>query len=66
MNFEPQVMKSIPCVPDAVRLMWTEGQVNVKTRESEEVIEEIWARATEVGPVLEGILHEPHAKTHLD
>ena len=35
------------------------------TPEPQAVIEEIWARATWVGPVMEGILHEPHPQTHM-
>jgi hypothetical protein len=53
-------------VPDAVRLMWTEGELGLDARESDVVIEEISARATEIGPVLEGILHESHTETHLE
>ena len=49
--------------PDAIRLM-IEGKVKVMMREPEQVIEEIRTRATEIGAVLEGILHEPHNEGH--
>lgn len=49
--------------PDAVRLL-IEGKVKVITREPEQVMEEIKARATEIGAILEGILHEPHSEGH--
>jgi hypothetical protein len=66
MNLESKVMNSIPCAPDAVRLICLEGQVNLQARELEDVIKDIATRATEVGPVLEGILHEPHTEAHGD
>jgi hypothetical protein len=35
------------------------------TPDPELVIEAIWSRATWLGPLMEGILHEPQCQTHL-
>jgi hypothetical protein len=64
MNLEQHIHVDTNFPPDAVRLMLVEGKVKVAMREPEQVMEEIWTRATEIGSVLEGILHEPHSKGH--
>jgi hypothetical protein len=48
-----------PCV---VHLMLTEGEIKLAAKDAQRFMEEIWSRATEIGPVLEGILHDPHCK----
>ncbi len=49
-----------PCV---VHLMLTEGEIKLAAKDAQRFMEEIWSRATEIGPVLEGILHDPHCKS---
>jgi len=43
----------------AVCLMITRGETNVAA-DPERLMEEMWVRATKIGPVLEKIIHEPH------
>jgi hypothetical protein len=48
--------------PGVVHLMLTEGEIKLANKDAQRFMEEIWSRATEIGPVLEGILHDPHCK----
>ena len=41
-------------------LLLTEGEVRLMAHDSERVMADIRIRATQIGSVLEGILHEPH------
>ncbi len=43
-----------------------EDKTGCLPKDSEEVMEQIRLRATIMGPVLEGILHEPHQLVHAD
>ncbi|HAO79886.1 MAG TPA: hypothetical protein DCQ92_13110 [Verrucomicrobia subdivision 3 bacterium] len=45
-----------------VHLMLTEGEAGLMPKDLERLMEEIRLRATLVGPVLEGILREPHGQ----
>ena len=45
-----------------IHLTLNEEDMELAARKSEEVMEEIWSRATEIGSVLEGILQSPHDK----
>jgi len=50
----------------AVCLMITASEAKVKAADPEQLMQDIWERATKVGPVLEGIIQEPHAETCWD
>jgi hypothetical protein len=45
-----------------VHLLITAGEVKKLAESPEQVMEEIWLRATQIGSVLENILHEPHGQ----
>ena len=49
-----------------IHLLLPEGKAGMMPKNSEEVMEQIRLRATFIGPVLEGILHEPHAYSHAE
>ena len=50
---------------DAVIHLVAKGKLGeLSIPDPEVVIEAIWSRATWVGPIMEGILHEPHP-THM-
>ena len=49
--------------PSVICLMLTEGET-VVAREVEQVMDDISSRANKIGSVLEGILHDPHCKSH--
>ncbi len=54
------------CADAVIHLLAAKGKLGKSsTPDPEVVIEEIWSRATWVGPVMEGILHEPHCLTHM-
>ena len=46
----------------AVHLLLTEGDVKRMAHDPEQVMADIQIRATEIGSVLEAILHEPHGQ----
>ena len=45
---------------NVVHLLITEGDVKMMADDPEQVMEEMWLRATQVSSVLEDILREPH------
>jgi hypothetical protein len=47
---------------EAVHLLLAEGDIKLMVENPEQVMEEIRLRATQVGSILEGILHEPHGR----
>jgi hypothetical protein len=47
-----------------IHIWLPEDKTGCLPKDSEEVMEQIRLRATIMGPVLEGILHEPHDLTH--
>ena len=49
-----------------IHLLLPDGENGLMPRNSEEVMEQIRLRATFIGPVLEGILHDPHALSHAE
>ena len=49
-----------------IHVLVPDGKAELLPKSSEEVLEQIRLRATIVGPVLEGILHDPHAQTHAE
>ena len=46
----------------AVHVLCMEGNMKLTAHDLEEVLEDIRMRATKVGCILEGILHEPHGE----
>jgi hypothetical protein len=66
MNTVQQMTSSTGATGCVVHLMLTEGEVGLMPKDpgrlTERLMEEIRLRATQVGPVLEGILHEPHGQ----
>jgi len=46
-----------------VHLLITAGDVKKLAESPEQAMEEIWLRATQIGSVLEDILHEPHGQS---
>jgi hypothetical protein len=62
MNTQPQTTNTAR-VPDCViQLMLQDGKMESAPAEPERRMEEFMVRATQVGSVLEGILHEPHGQ----
>jgi hypothetical protein len=49
-----------------IHMLLPEDKAGLMPKDSEEVREQIRLRATIVGPVLEGILHDPHVLTHAE
>jgi hypothetical protein len=49
-----------------IHMLRPEGKAGLLPKDSEEVMEQIRLRATFIGPVLEGILHDPHAFSHAE
>jgi len=47
-----------------IHLLITEGDVKLMVADPEQVMEEMWMRATEIGPVLEDILRKSHVEPH--
>ena len=45
-----------------VHLLLREGDAGMAPQDPERMMEDIWARATLMGPVMERILHEPHGE----
>ena len=49
-----------------IHLLLPEGKAGLMPKNSAEVMEQIRLRATFIGPILEGILHDPHARSHAE
>ena len=49
-----------------IHVMLPEEKAGLMPKDSAEVMEQIRLRATIIGPVLEGILHDPHALSHAE
>jgi len=49
-----------------IHMLRPEDKAGLLPKDSEEVMEQIRLRATFIGPVLEGILHDPHAFSHAE
>ena len=49
-----------------IHVLLPEGKAVLMPKNSEEVMEQIRLRATILGPILEGILHDPHALAHAE
>jgi hypothetical protein len=49
-----------------IHVLLPEDKAGLPPNNSEEVMEQIRLRATIIGPVLEGILHDPHAHSHVE
>ena len=49
-----------------IHMLLPEGKIGLTPKDSEEVMEQIRLRATIIGPVLEGIMHDPHGDTHAE
>ena len=47
-------------------MLLPEDKAGLLPRDSEEVMEQIRLRATIIGPVLEGILHDSHVHSHAE
>lgn len=69
MNVTRQILTThdAHCADAVIHLLAAKGKLTdaSSTPDPEVVIEEIWSRATWVGPIMEGILHEPHCLTHM-
>jgi hypothetical protein len=60
------ITHDVHCADVVIHSLRAKGKVaGPMTPEPETVIEEIWSRATWVGPLMEGILHEPHCLTQM-
>ena len=64
MNPAQRVISDTGGAVEAVHLLLTEGTAKSASQEAERVMEKIWLQATQLGPVLEGILHEAHSESH--
>jgi len=49
-----------------IHVLMPEDRAGLTPKDSDEVMEQIRLRATVVGPVLESILHDPHADSHAE
>jgi hypothetical protein len=49
-----------------IHVLLPEEKAGLPPKDSEEVMEQIRFRATTIGPVLEGILHDPHVLSHAE
>ena len=62
MNPQQQLASTPSVTSYAVHLMLREGDSRMIAEDPERLMEEIRSRATQIGSVLEGILHEPHGE----
>lgn len=62
MNTQPQMANATGVKDCVIHLMLKEGKTELAPTEPERMMEEFRVRATQVGSVLEGILHEPHGQ----
>lgn len=60
MNPVQQTVSNNSGAGSVVHLTVRADDVKMMVEDPEQVMEEIWLRATQVGPVLENILREPH------
>jgi hypothetical protein len=63
MNTQPQMANAASVKDCVIHLMLKEGKTELAPAEPEQMMEEFRVRATQVGSVLEGILHEPHGQS---
>ena len=49
-----------------IHVLLPEEKAGLPPKDSMEVMEQIRLRATIIGPVLEGILHDPHVHSHAE
>jgi hypothetical protein len=62
-----QVQQTVSAAASStVPLLLTEGDVQRMAESPEQVMEEIWVRATQVSSTLESIFHEPHREPQWD
>lgn len=62
MNPVQQTVSNTGSAGSVIHLLIAEGDVKVMADDPERVMEDMWVRATQVGSVLENILHEPHGE----
>lgn len=60
------VQQTIGAATNVAPLLLTEGDVQRMAESPEQVMEEIWVRATQVSSTLESIFHEPHREPQWD
>ena len=60
MNPVQQTVSNTGVADSVVALTVRADDVKLMAEDPEQVMEEMWVRATQVGSVLEKILHEPH------
>jgi hypothetical protein len=60
MNPVQQTVSNTGVADSVVALTVEAGEVKLMAEDPEQVMEEMWVRATQVSSVLENILHEPH------
>ncbi len=66
MNLPQKIVGDAIGSGSAVSLMITAGDAKVTVADPETLMEDMWERATKVGPVLEGIIQESHPETCWD
>ena len=62
MNTQPQMANTAKVTDCVIHLMLKDGNKELVPAEPERMMDEFMVRATQVGSVLEGILHEPHGQ----
>jgi hypothetical protein len=62
MNSMQHITNSTGTADGVVHLMLTVGDAGMQPSDPERLMEEVWARATQIGPVLESILQDPHGQ----
>ena len=60
MNPVQQTVSNTGVADSVVALTVRADEVKLMAEDPEQVMEELWVRATQVSSVLENILHEPH------
>ncbi len=60
MNPVQQTVSNTGVADNVVALTVRADEVKLMAEDPEQVMEEMWVRATQVSSVLENILHEPH------
>ena len=66
MNPVQQLANSTTTSHCVIHVLLPEDKAGQMPKDSEEVMEQIRLRATMVGPILDGILHDPHAQSHAE
>jgi len=64
MNPTQQVVSDVHVPLGRVSLLLTAGSAELAVQGPEKLMEKIWLQATQLGPVLEGILDESHPGPH--